>query len=631
MKSGVIRRMHRKPATKLLEKVPGHSHLSRRGARYYFRIGVPENLRSIVGRRELIKSLDTADFKTALERVSIQEQACREILHFARAQYEEKAKGKATPKPFEPLIITSEKQASELARGWFLEIEREGAQWWQENRQNISEEKRNGLLAELWHTQAAIMGECKDYVHPGDYIDGKGEVRAFLQLHHFKMDEKGDGFVLLARLFREARLEYVRRQQDRINGKPQKPYASLFCDLSENTPILQKTKTMTVKRLTEKFIEEYKSAGKAPKTVEQYQITANTLCELYGSRSAESITRDDAERFCDLLETMPINMVKKYPKMSTEAAIAKAAKDGDLSRLAANTRRNRFVVARAIFKYAADTRIIPFNPFEDRLWKARFTPKEGETEERPPFALEELKKIFTAPLYTGCKNDERGYAKPGPNVIRRGRFWVPLIGLCHGMRENEICQLHTADVGERDGILYLDIIVGYDKRLKNKPSKRAVPLHPELVKMGFLDYVAMRRADTSSLRLFPELKASKNGSYSDIFSKWFGNFLLKVFGRKIKPTFHSFRHSFKDYAWKANIPPHRIDRICGWSGEASRQQRHYGNDKLVPELAEEMARVKFEGLDLSHLYTEQPIATISSCRVRTRQPPIPPLLPTPEE
>ncbi len=33
---------------------------------------------------------------------------------------------------------------------------------------------------------------------------------------------------------------------------------------------------------------------------------------------------------------------------------------------------------------------------------------------RRSFTKDELKAIFNAPLYTGCRDDERNFAKPGP-------------------------------------------------------------------------------------------------------------------------------------------------------------------------------------------------------------------------
>ena len=71
--------------------------------------------------------------------------------------------------------------------------------------------------------------------------------------------------------------------------------------------------------------------------------------------------------------------------------------------------------------------------------------------------------------------------------------WVPLIGMYSGMRLNEICQLQLTDIREsKDGIPYFDVTDSDDpqnKRKKNDNSKRAVPIHPELVSLGLLQYV----------------------------------------------------------------------------------------------------------------------------------------------
>ena len=38
------------------------------------------------------------------------------------------------------------------------------------------------------------------------------------------------------------------------------------------------------------------------------------------------------------------------------------------------------------------------------------------------------------------------------------KYWIPLIALYGGLRLNEICQLHTGDIVELDGVPCFDII-----------------------------------------------------------------------------------------------------------------------------------------------------------------------------
>lgn len=106
-------------------------------------------------------------------------------------------------------------------------------------------------------------------------------------------------------------------------------------------------------------------------------------------------------------------------------------------------------------------------------------------------------------------------AVPGPARPRRGRFWVPLIALFSGMRMNEICQLHAADIHRLDGVDCFFVTEGPSdsdngKRLKTAASERLIPIHPALIEMGFMTFVTERRA-TGAVRLFSELQKSSTG------------------------------------------------------------------------------------------------------------------------
>jgi integrase len=181
------------------------------------------------------------------------------------------------------------------------------------------------------------------------------------------------------------------------------------------------------------------------------------------------------------------------------------------------------------------------------------------------------------------------------------------------LRCNEATQLYTEDVKERRGIHFLAIREERedgskcDKRLKTKQSKRDVPIHPELIRIGFLDFVADRRKDGASPRLFSELSAGKTGYFSNPFSKWFARFVETALGRSTEATFHSFRHQFRDATRAARLSVESVARLAGWeSGDPNQQRQIFqygGGDELLHMLAEDIAKVEFPALNLSHLYT----------------------------
>src|SRR4030095_12785863 len=84
-----------------------------------------------------------------------------------------------------------------------------------------------------------------------------------------------------------------------------------------------------------------------------------------------------------------------------------------------------------------------------------------------------------------------------------------------------------------------DAILG--QSLKNEGSRRRVPVHSALVRLGFLRYVmSIRRA--GHIRLFPELPRGANG-YSDPVGKWFGRLLRSVGIDDPAIVLHSTRHT----------------------------------------------------------------------------------------
>jgi hypothetical protein len=86
------------------------------------------------------------------------------------------------------------------------------------------------------------------------------------------------------------------------------------------------------------------------------------------------------------------------------------------------------------------------------------------------------------------------------------------------------------------------------KVLKTKMSQRAIPVHRQLVTLGLLDYVAMRRDTGETAWLFPTVAPDQERAVQ-AWSKWFGGFFRKTVGIvDATKVFHSFRHGFKDAA-----------------------------------------------------------------------------------
>ncbi len=151
-----------------------------------------------------------------------------------------------------------------------------------------------------------------------------------------------------------------------------------------------------------------------------------------------------------------------------------------------------------------------------------------------------------------------------------------------------------------DGVTVIHIrLEGEGKKLKSDAARRSVPVHPEVGRIGFEGYVeAMRRRGEA--RLFPELEQDKRGYYSDAYQKWFSRFLDRCGAKAPRTSFHSFRHCWADAMREAGVPRDRMRLMGGWAG--SGVDANYGSGLRPSTLAEEIAKVRYPGLDLSHLH-----------------------------
>jgi integrase len=163
--------------------------------------------------------------------------------------------------------------------------------------------------------------------------------------------------------------------------------------------------------------------------------------------------------------------------------------------------------------------MIPFIRYCRRKWQDRGWPmgltaegiqytgsrKDPENGQRP-FKPKELERLFQGPEMAEFAKDQ-GQAH---------KFWMPHVGLFTGARVNELCQLNPqVDIRQDEGgIWYLDITdesEGHkkvDKSVKTGGSKRTVPIHPQLIKLGFLQYVehAKQQGHTLLFQGFPPFR-----------------------------------------------------------------------------------------------------------------------------
>jgi integrase len=164
-----------------------------------------------------------------------------------------------------------------------------------------------------------------------------------------------------------------------------------------------------------------------------------------------------------------------------------------------------------------------------------------------PWSGDELKTIFSSPLFHQCRGDKAEH-QMGNVAIRDWRYWLPYIAAYSGARLGELAQLLTSDVRQLHGVWILHVTPeGADaKSVKTAGSARVVPVHSRLIDLGFLEYHA-RLVERGANQLFPELEPDTRGHFSRTPSRFFAGYFADI-GVKVDKSrnFHSFRHSTAD-------------------------------------------------------------------------------------
>jgi len=258
---------------------------------------------------------------------------------------------------------------------------------------------------------------------------------------------------------------------------------------------------------------------------------------------------------------------------------------------------------RAILGLAAKKRIIAFNPADGmKALKGRTV---SASARRMPFTLPQLQAFFHGKFYSECAT----YSTPYTHDKTGWRFWLPLACLFTGARPNEICQMTAEDVRITDaGTIYLDVVAGDDeqnKTLKTAHSRRRIPLHPELVAVGFMAYV-QRRLDAGGGLLFPSLKPDAYGNMAKYALKRFRDaYLPQEITIEARQSFYSFRHSFRDELRRIKAPPDALQALGGWS-QGHLVSDDYGDKNNPDYQVQFIKQVAFPGLDLKHLHLKEP-------------------------
>jgi site-specific recombinase XerD len=298
-------------------------------------------------------------------------------------------------------------------------------------------------------------------------------------------------------------------------------------------------------------------------TLAQNTATYDMFIKCCGDRPVTSYERKDLAAFFDLLRGLP----KLYSKSAewkglSLTQIVERTKEQNHERLSITTMKRHFSALGRMFDYLRKRgEYLGENP----AYGFEFPDKRRDRDKRKVWEGERLTKLFASPVWTGCLSEGRR-SRPGSLIIKDEKYWLPLLGLYHGNRLEEFAQLCRGDVRQKEGIWFLDINDEGDKQVKNEQSKRRVPLHPELHRLGFLDYVQQIAANTDD-RIFPQLRpGGPDKKLGFFFTKWWTQYRKSVGVYEKGYDYHSFRAGVTTKLATAGVSLELRNELLGHEG-----------------------------------------------------------------
>ena len=320
--------------------------------------------------------------------------------------------------------------------------------------------------------------------------------------------------------------------------------------------------------------EKLRNADWNDKTQKEQQYSIQLLESLLHDKAVAEISKADIRRVKDSLARLPKNTSKD--KRFSGLSITEIIDLGITNNLISSTRANHHLrLMSGFLGWCQLNGYMQENPVTGMIPKR----KRSARDERKPLDDTDVLALLSHQQITQL------------NISKAHQYWLPRLGMYTGARLEELCQLHTGDLKQLDGIYYLDINESRpDQQLKNLQSPRIIPLHNSLIAAGFVDYIAELDKHSADGLVFPELSKT-HGKYSHNVSKWFSR-AAKHVGLEQGKTFHSYRHTMADKLRAQGAQDYVIKRILGHATQSETHDR-YGSNKNVSLLAEVINRIKY--------------------------------------
>lgn len=313
------------------------------------------------------------------------------------------------------------------------------------------------------------------------------------------------------------------------------------------------------------------------KTVLESRHTLRLLAGIIGDDiPVASLSQDHVRRFFDGARCWPSNATKRpvYRDLSVQEVIKLAKKNQELEPAAWTMAKHRQRLS-VFFVSLMQGKHLSVNPLDGI--RAISTP--DAEDKGSPFTDAELQAIF----------DPIEFPKWASKYAHR--WFGPILGLYSGGRVNEIAQLRLEDIDTIDGVPGFFVRQGgKGQSVKNRNSRRFVPLAKPVIDSGFLDYVEEAR-QAGVEQLFPDLPNSTGLGFGRQLSRQFSVYIKRQGIAAKGQGFHGFRHTIASRLDQAGVSASAIAAITGHGTGQTVLEKFYIDRRSLPDRVATLAKL----------------------------------------
>ena len=355
------------------------------------------------------------------------------------------------------------------------------------------------------------------------------------------------------------------------------------------------TNSEQISNCAKKYYARKKVEGVREKGIKSDKSVIDEFVEIVGDIGFASVTKKEVSHYIDVQTKLPPNRKKspKYRDLSIKEVMKLKLSQKEIQ---TPQNINKRITKLSVFgNWGVRQGLLITNPFSGMKFSVK---KQPHT--RQPFTAGELRIIFKPETYLKWTiHFSHPYRKDRVSN-HLPYYWIFLLGIFSGMRTNEMCQILLSQVKKEKGIWFIFIEDSEETKVKTENAIRKVPLHPQLIDLGFVDYVTAQKKSKRG-RLFWELSEDRDGFASHVSRHYNQRFLPAVgVWKKYTKVLYCTRHTFINKLYSEMVDENVIKVLIGHEKEFT--MKHYGGDPFTPErLLEEISKVSYSGINWKKL------------------------------